>query len=81
MGRNRIVIDLKDRQYEELTHIGKSLGMEQAEIARFAVNSFLLSVKQSAIKLFLNDNTKLDEIGVNALKEMYNVDIEQEEKE
>jgi hypothetical protein len=80
MARNRIVFTLSDRQYDELTHIGKSLEMNQTEITRFAISSFLLSVKQSSIKLFLNDSTKLDQIGVEALKEMYNVDIEKEKK-
>lgn len=80
MAKNRIVVTINDRQYSDLTHIGKALEMSPSEIARFAISSFLLSVKQSSIKLFLNDSTRLDAIGVQALKEMYNVDIQEVDK-
>lgn len=76
MSKHIIKVGVEEQQFNELAHIAKSIGLSPTEAARFAVHSFLLSVKMSSIKLFMDDHTKLDEIGMEALKTLYKIDVE-----
>ena len=74
--RRRITFSLEEGSYNELEHIGKSIGLKPPQAAEFAVNVFNLSIKQSAIKLFLNDPKRLDTIAVEAFQKLYDIDME-----
>jgi hypothetical protein len=68
---HRITISIPNQQYNELTYVGRSLGMNDAEISRLAIGTFLLSLKHSTLKLYLNDAHKLDQETQEAFKQLY----------
>jgi trehalose/maltose hydrolase-like predicted phosphorylase len=70
MRSKRISFTMDDRGYAELEHIGKAIGLKPNLAGRLAAYMFILSIKRQSIKLFLDDSTKLDEIGIEVLKQL-----------
>lgn len=72
---------MDERAYNELEHIGKAIGLNTSQTAKLGAHMFILSVKHSNIKLYLDDDTPFNELGIKALEQLSGVTIEQVIKE
>jgi hypothetical protein len=80
---NLIRFKLDDSQYEQLAFAGRSQGNDPNKEAKFAVEFFLMYLKHSAMKVYLNNPDQFEIKAAKVFTDIFGIDIvdEQQKKE